>query len=124
MVSLFKGSSVIELTPKNFDKNNKITHPKLDGSTKGMIIFSASFCGYCQRAAPEYMKTSYTLGMSFPLFSVDCEKYPELTKALGIVGYPTIKYINKNGSIGKVYNKERSLPAFLGDICKEGLVCK
>lgn len=124
MVSLFKNTSVIELTPKNFDRSNKITHSKLDGTTKGLIMFSASFCGYCKRAAPEFIKTSNTLGSAFPLFTVDCEKYPELTKALGIVGYPTIKYINKNGSIGKVYSKDRTLPAFLGDICKEGLVCK
>ena len=122
-MSLFSGSQVIELTPKNFI-GDKIVHPKLTGNTKGLIFFGASWCGYSKKSAPEYIKASNMLGKAFPLFSLDCVKYSELAGKLQVKSYPTIKFINKNGTIGKNYTSDRESMAFLAGVCKESLVCK
>jgi hypothetical protein len=74
--------------------------------------------------APEYSKTADTLGGAFPLFALDCVKYPELSKKLSITSYPTIRYINRDGSLGDMYKAERTPNGFLADVCKKSSVCK
>lgn len=124
MSSLFANSAVIELTPKNFSANGRISHPSLDGTTKGLLIYAVKWCGFCQKAKPDYIKTANALGKAFPLFSLDCEKYPELAKTMGVKSFPTIRFINKNGSLGKPFTGNRTVEGFLGAICTEGSVCK
>lgn len=121
-----KNSNVVELTPSNFDKRTKkVIHPLLENGSKGLVMFSTSWCGHCQRAAPEYTKVAQALGSSFPLFHFDCEKYKDFaSKTLKIDGYPTIKFIDRNGSLYKTYNDERTYPEFLKAICNESSVCK
>lgn len=116
-------SSVIQLTPKNFDKKLTIVHPKLDGSTLGLVAFYTGWCSYCQRMSSPYSKASDTLGSAFPMFAFDCEKYPDLAKQVKVVSYPTIRYINKDGSLGQVYKGERTVDGFLADICKKSSKC-
>lgn len=116
-------STVINLTPKNFDKQNKIIHSKLDGNTLGLVVFYASWCGHCKRMSPEFSKASNALGDAFPMLKFDCEKYPELCKELKITSYPTIRFINKDGSLGEIYNGERTLNGFLSSICKKSSKC-
>lgn len=116
-------SSVIQLTPKNFDKKLTIKHTKLDGSTLGLVAFYVNWCGYCKKLAPEFSKTGDALGSSFTLYALDCVKYPELCKEIKIVSYPTIRYINKDGSLGQLYKGERTVNGFLADICKKSSKC-
>ena len=120
-----KNSSIIEITPLNFDKKtNKFTHYLLTNGGKGMIMFGASWCGHCKRTSPEYEKTANALGSSFPLFYLDCEKYGEFaSSALKINGYPTIKFIDRSGDLYKTYVGDRSYTGFLQGICKESSVC-
>ena len=126
-MSLFKkNSSVIELTPANFDiKTQKVSHYLLGNGTKGMVSFMAHWCGHCKKASPEYEKAANALGSSFPLFYFDCEKNGEFaSKTLGITGYPTIKYINKSGKMYKMYEGERTYQGFLTSICEESSICR
>lgn len=122
MTSLFANSSVIEITPTNF-KNGRIVHPMLDGTTKGLLICFTNWCSFCKKVKPDYIKTANTLGKSFPLFSFDCEKYPDFAKTMGVKSFPTIRFINKNGTLGKPFNGNRTVEGFLGAICTEGSVC-
>lgn len=122
---MFKSkSTVISLTPDNFDiKNKKIIHPKLKDK-KGMIAYLASWCPHCVKFKPIYESVSDTLGTSFPLFYLDCEKYSDFARnKLKVNGYPTILYIDRNGKPYKPYQSERTDLAMLGDICKESQVC-
>jgi protein disulfide-isomerase A6 len=121
-----KNSSVIELTSGNFDKRTKkVIHPLLDKGSKGLVMFSASWCGHCQRTAPELEKVADCLGTSFPVFYFDCEKYPEFARSvMKIEGYPTLKFIDRNGSLYKTYNSERTYEGFLAAICDEASICK
>lgn len=116
-------SSVMQLTPYNFDTKLNIKRKELDGSTIGLVIFFTNWCGYCKNVAPELSKTATALGSSFPIFALDCEKYPELCKKIKIQSYPTIRYINKNGSLGSLYSGERLTNSFLADICKRSSKC-
>lgn len=117
-------SSVIELTPENYDiKNKKIIHPKLTDK-KGMVAYVAKWCGHCVRFSPVYESVADTLGSSFPLFYLDCEKYGEFaSKKLNVKGFPTVLYIDRNGKPYKPYQADRTELAILEDICKESQVC-
>lgn len=124
-MSVFKkNSGVIELTPNNFDSSKRIKHPSLAGGKKGIVAFTCNWCGYCVRLAKPYSETAQITGMAFPMFNLDCVKYPELSKELGIKSYPTIKYIDFNGNTYKDYKNDRSVDGFLTDVCKETSVCK
>jgi thiol-disulfide isomerase/thioredoxin len=124
-MSVFKkNSGVIELTPSNFDSNNKIKHPALKDGKKGLVAFTCSWCGYCVKLAKPYSETAQITGMAFPMFNVDCVKYPELANSMKVSSYPTIKYIDFNGNPYKDYSKEREMNVFLKDICRESKICK
>jgi protein disulfide-isomerase A6 len=121
---LFKTKNVIELTPKNYDlKNKKIIHPKLTDH-KGMVAYMAGWCGHCQAFSPTYEKVAGTLGDSFPLFYLDCEKYGDFaSKNLGVQGFPTVLYIDRLGKPYKNYSADRTEIAMTNDICNEAKVC-
>ena len=120
----FKSNSVIELTPKDFiNKGKKIIHSGLKDK-KGMVAFLSDYCGYCVRFAPAYEKTAETLGKSFPLYYLDCDKYSDFAlNTLNIEGFPTILYIDRTGKPYKPYVKERDEYTLLKEICKEAQVC-
>ena len=119
-----KNSKVIELTPSDFDKSGKITHNSLEGNKKAMICFTASWCGWCVKMKTPYSKTAAILGDSFPMFNLDCVKYADFAKDMGINGFPTIKYIQRSGKIGKDYSGDRDVNGFLADICIESRQCR
>lgn len=124
-MSLFsKNSTVIELTPKDFQGKN-VKHYLLDGKTRGMVMFGAKWCHYCKLASPEYIKSSIAFGSAFPLFYVDCEKHGEFaSKNFGVKGYPMFMYINKEGKPYKKYEEDRTFKAFTNAVCTESGVCK
>jgi thiol-disulfide isomerase/thioredoxin len=123
-MSVFKkNSKVIELTPANFI-NGKVVHPKLEGNKKGLVVFTCLWCGFCKALEKPYSDTAYVMGDSFPLFNVDCVKYADFAQKMGIKSYPTIKYIQRSGKIGREFKGERTVQGFLDDICKESKVCK
>ena len=119
-----KNTSVIELSPVNFDiKNKKIIHPALNNK-KGMIAYMAGWCGHCVRTSPIYEEVAGTLGGSFPLFFLDCEKYGDFaSKKLNVVGFPTILYIDRSGKPYRPYTGNRDTLSMLTDICTEAQVC-
>jgi protein disulfide-isomerase A6 len=116
-------SFVIELTPKDFDKNGKIIHKK-QGGKMGLISFTAPWCGHCRSLKKPYSETAKIMGGSFPMFNVDCEKYKDLGQKMKIQGFPTIKYVNREGTIGQDYISGRSIDEFLEDICKKSQQCR
>lgn len=116
-------SFVIDLTPTDFDKYGNINSKKLDGKM-GMVAFTTSWCGHCNRLKKPYGDTAKILGGSFPMFNFDCEKYQEFSSKLGINGYPTIKYIVKSGKLSIDFSGERTVDSLLDDICKKSKQCR
>lgn len=116
-------SSVIQLKPSDFNKNLFIKTKELDGSTLGLVIFFVPWCSYCQKVAPIYSKIADILPNTFPIYGFDCEKYQEFCTRLPVQSYPTIMYINKDGSLGQLYKGERTIDGFLSSICKVSSKC-
>jgi thiol-disulfide isomerase/thioredoxin len=125
-MSLFpKNSDVLELTPKDFVKSNGkiyINHPKIKGY-KAMMLISASWCGHCKALKQPYANAAGQLKNVFVLANVDAVKYPELVNSLAVAGFPTIKYIDKNGVPYKDFKGERTVSGILEDICQEAQKC-
>lgn len=122
-MSLFSANSpVIQLTPSNFTSKNTVSHPALSGK-KGMIMFEAPWCGYCKQLAPIYEKTANTLGTSFPLFYVDCDKNKAIANKFNINSFPTVMYIDRTGAVYKKYTGNRTTQDLLNGACSEGQVC-
>ena len=62
-------------------------------STPTLVMFFAPWCGHCHTAAPELIKTAQQLvGKGVNVAAVDCDAAPEVARALGIKGYPTIQF--------------------------------
>ncbi len=118
-----KQSNVKELTPQDFS-GKKITDSKLQNK-KGLIFFGASWCGFCERFSPVYENASNTLGQSFPMYYMDCEKYGDFaSKTFNISGFPTVMYIDRTGVPYKKYSGDRTEASILQDICSEAKVCQ
>lgn len=68
-----------------------------DENAKGLIAFYAPWCHFCKELAPTWNEYSEKMGSSrFKFLAVDCtnQKSSKVTDALGIQGFPTIKYID------------------------------
>ena len=93
------GSSVIELTDKNFNK--EIAKHDLI-----LVEFFAPWCGHCKKLAPEYSSAAAKLQLTtppIPLADVECiEAGKKTCEVQGIKGYPTLK-IFRNGEVSSRY---------------------
>lgn len=118
--------TVIELTPQNVvitQGKIKINHPALSDGKQGLLTVTAAWCGHCKRLKPVYSEVSGYLGNSFPLFNIDAVKYASLVQKMGVKGFPSIKYISKTGYLGSDYMQDRTVDAFLKDICNKAQHC-
>lgn len=116
---MFKGTgNIIYLNNDSFLNN------KLKFKQKGLIMFGASWCKYCQITAPEFEKASRLLSQNFKFYYIDCEKYPDIAKKFNVRGFPTIKFVDSTGTIYKDYNNSRDTKSFLDTICLETSICK
>lgn len=89
----------------------------------GMIMVSVDWCGYCQRALPELEQVSKLTGSMFPIYKLDGDKNKALVTAMGVSGFPTIKFIKPDGQIGDTYQGPRTKRAILDEICKRAKKC-
>ena len=112
-------SSVVELTPDNFD--NPLKLKKSDLSNKGITIikYYSPNCIHCIQSQPEYegLATVLKNDKSFKVAQIDCSKYSSfISKINGLLtgpkieGYPTY-LIFVNSLFLTVYNGSRDANA-------------
>lgn len=109
---------MLELYDSDF-KGKKIIR-KFAQDKYGIIIFHVPWCYYCKKALPEMEaaeEISKSPNTSLYFAKVNCQNNPEITKRLGINKYPTIYFINKDGSIGSEYNGERYKHDIISYLC-------
>jgi thiol-disulfide isomerase/thioredoxin len=92
--------------------------------TGGILMVKQDWCGYCVRALPAFEESSKKLGSAYPIFKMDGDKNKAAVSKLGVQGFPTILFIDRNGKIGKKYEGDRTTGDILSSVCKESLVCK
>ena len=117
---------MIELTDKDFlVKNNSLIVKHKDfKDNQGIIMFKTEWCGHCQRAKPEFSNAADILGKSFPIATIDCDENKYAPRMAGVSGYPTIKFIDRNGKISGDYEGDREVGPILQVICDKAKVCK
>ena len=117
---------MLELKNKDFvySPNGIYVKHKMLNDKQGLLFFKAEWCGYCQRAKPELQQVSDALGEAFPICIIDCDKNKKVTRELRIEGFPTFKFVNRQGKITTDYNGSRDSRAILEAICKKAKVCK
>ena len=81
-----------------------------------LLYVNVTWCGHCKRTKPIMEKVSGILGSMVPVYSIDGDDRPDLAKALGVEGFPTIVYVDQPGSVF-VYEGERSVDAIASFVC-------
>lgn len=121
---------MIELSQKDFSiEGNKLKSNKnIFKQMGGMIVFKADWCGHCRRLLPELEEVSSNTGQLYPIVIIDADKNPQLVKKAGINGFPTVKFVNKQGYIKSDYSGGRTASDILEAICSnngnKGAFCK
>ena len=114
---------IIELFDKDVVRSTfSFSFPKAKG-TGGIVIVKTDWCGHCVRTIPELEKVSVITGKSYPIFKIDADKNQKLLKEMNVNGFPTIYFINKDGTLSTKYEKDRQAKKFLEEICLRARVC-
>ena len=85
----------------------------------GMLFVFANWCGHCARFKPTYTELDKRIGKDFDIMALeDKNMSTSVSQALGIQGFPTLKFVDQHGKITDEYNGARDLDSILGHICK------
>ena len=68
MTDHYANSKVINVTAKDFDSSFNL---KKKPTQSGLIVFHATWCGYCVQLSPEYKKLAAKSGVK--LYSIDAD---------------------------------------------------
>ncbi|USW50392.1 Putative endoplasmic reticulum resident protein [Septoria linicola] len=122
-VSTAAAGSVLDLTPKNFDKEI------LKSGKPALVEFFAPWCGHCKTLAPIYEELAGSFESvkdKVTIAKVDADEHKELGKKYEIQGFPTLKWFDGTGkSKPEDYKGGRdleSLTAFIAE--KTGVKAK
>jgi thioredoxin-related protein len=107
MTDHFKGGKIKTLTKKDFDSSFNL---KKAPGKNSLIVFHMPWCGFCVQLAPEYKK------ISTKVYSINGELpgNGEIFKHFKITGFPTIRFVSKNGVISNsTYTGNRDVNSML-----------
>lgn len=93
-VSTVAAGSVLDLTPKNFDKEI------LKSGKPALVEFFAPWCGHCKNLAPVYEDLAASFESAkdkVTIAKVDADEHKELGKKYEISGFPTLKWFDGTG---------------------------
>jgi len=93
VVLAFEQGKVADLTADNFD-----SFLQGSGDNSVLVKFYAPWCGHCKSFAPEYEKAAEKLAGKHLIGKVDCTEHRDLCSTYGVKGFPTIKFIAKDGT--------------------------
>ncbi|KAF2190284.1 disulfide isomerase [Zopfia rhizophila CBS 207.26] len=104
--SLTSASAVVDLTPKNFDKE------VLKSGKPSLVEFFAPWCGHCKNLAPVYeeLATNFQHAADKVLVAkVDADDHKDLGRKFGVQGFPTLKWFDGKSDKPEEYDGGRDL---------------
>lgn len=115
-----KDSGVMELTKKDFN-GNKIINRNIRGNF-GLLKVYAPWCGYCTRIVDDLSFLAKGLSKhDFKIAAVNIENSEagnrNLQEILGVASFPTLFFINTDGTLEKYESDDRSIEALLQKTC-------
>ena len=113
-----------DIVSRDITKKDGNYYVKKLAPTGGMLLVKNDWCMHCRKLAPILEQVSKKLGKAFPIVKLDGDSNNAIVQALGVEGFPTIFYVERDGLISKRYEGERSDGAFLQAICDKSLVCR
>lgn len=113
------------LTTKHFKVNGSEVHVHNPHGNPGLLLIHASWCGHCKRFVPTFQSICTRLnkknGNDFPCLAIEDEALHQdggkLAEALGVGGFPTLKFFDQNGKIMGDYKGSRDEVDLLQTIC-------
>jgi thiol-disulfide isomerase/thioredoxin len=120
--------SIPNITANLKAKDFKITKESVfikGNGNPGLLLIHASWCGHCKNFVPTYQSLCKKLnkkGDNFPCLAIESEELKQdkgtLSNALGVEGFPTLKFFDQYGKIIGDYNGNRQEKDLLATICK------
>ena len=107
----------LELTIKDFKKGKDSYSIKKNKGKKGLIVFYAAFCGYCNMLVPEWeefhkkYKNKYFIGA----VNTQNEKGGNhiISGQMGVSGIPDIRYVDEEGRVtNEKFDGDRNVKNF------------
>lgn len=89
-------SSVVDLTPDNFDS-------VVNGNKNVFVEFFAPWCGHCKNLAPVWDELGEALKKESDVViaKVDADAHKDLGSRYGVSGFPTLKLFKKGDDVAK-----------------------
>lgn len=82
------------------------------------LMVGVEWCGHCRRAKPVMEKVASAMGKAVPVLYVDGDGRPDITKAMGIRGFPALVYFDAKGRAHR-YEGDRTMDAIVNFVCEK-----
>ena len=114
-------TKVKELSKKDYKIDNKVII--MNNKKPGLVVFYNYWCGYCQMVKPEFIKLTKNKKYNFYAVHGENPSNKKIFQHFLIQGVPQIRYVNKNGKIGNIFNGERNVQGMLQALKQKGGNC-
>ena len=98
MISLYKDTSVLELTYNDF-KNKKITNPSFKNK-KGLVLFYAPWCIHCKQMSDKWIDLAESFSDRFVISAINIDDLTvgndKLLYTFKVKSYPTMFFVENN----------------------------
>jgi protein disulfide-isomerase A6 len=93
---------------------NNVTDSKPTFRRPALVLFHATWCGYCRVFVPTFKKVATALkGSGIEVVMADIDKAPRLASSYGVSSYPTVMYVPAGRRKPVVFQGERELDSIL-----------
>ncbi len=92
---------------------NALKGDKIDlGGKKGIVLFYADWCGYCQKFKPTFQQL-YKDTQNSNVKAMHCPDAQEACTAFGVSSYPTVMFVDTDGTTSTAPRELEALKSWL-----------